>query len=130
MIIFYQYKVMRFNLKIPSQLKRLYGSLSIVKIQNGIKSTKKILGFARDIDKIAGEHNLEHIKGLTGRLVNNEAFGKLEKGVNVADTLISGYKQHRETGLFNPPPLNENQEASRIVGNKKRRPSFERVRLQ
>ena len=122
---------MRYNIKIPSQLKRLYGRLSIDNIERGIRSTKKILGFAKDIDRIAGEHQIDRIKNLTGKLVNNQAFNKLEKGVNAADNLVSAYNQSKTNGLFNKnhPNINkigeqhamrrfnENEEARRIVEN-------------
>jgi len=62
---------------------------------------KRILNFARDIGKIAGENVLKGIKRFTDKFVNNEAFNKIDKIVGVGERVLNGVEQSKESGLFN-----------------------------
>ena len=107
--------------KIPGTLKRLYGSLNINNIKRGLDYGGKILKLTREIGEVGSRSDIEGVKRLSDRIINNPTFKHLENGVQVSKNLISGYEQNRQGGLLNPIRPSENSEALRIVNEMRHR---------
>ena len=99
-------------------IRSFFGSLTIDNAKRAIKLTQDILGFARRADQIARDNNLDGVRRFTDKLVNNQAFNKLEKGVNISRSLVGAYEQQRQGGLFNRPiERSDLSRAQSIVNN-------------
>ena len=98
---------MRF--KIPSQLKRIYGGLTFQNLKKGLDYTGKIFKLTREIADVGKKSDIESVRKISDRIINNSTFNKLDNAVQIGNRVVSGYEQSRSSGLFNKNNKNINE---------------------
>ena len=130
-----------------SKIKRFIGALDLNTFKNLLREGKKGFDLLHNIDRYAGDHDIQFVKKITDKLLENKNFKRFEKGVNIGNNVIDAVNKSKESGLLNKiprdinqvgvdnalqkrnnlvnrKPLNENKEALNIV-NRMRNWNFE-----
>ena len=84
---------MRF--KTPSQLKRIYESLNYQNLKKGLDYTGKIFKLTREIADVGKKSDIESVRKISDRIINNDTFNRLDNAVQIGNRVVSGYEQSR-----------------------------------
>jgi len=98
---------MRF--KIPSHLKRIYGSLNYQNLTKGLDYTGKIFKLTREIADVGKKSEIESVRKISDKIINNDTFNRLDNVVQIGNRVVSGYEKSRSSGLFNRNNKNINE---------------------
>jgi hypothetical protein len=92
--------------------RRLLGHLNYKNLKKGITYSNNILGLTRKILEVGQKSGIKSVEDLSDKIINNEAFNRLEKIGQITRGLTNVIETHRTTGLFNKtdPNLNKNGE--------------------
>lgn len=97
------------------KIKRMFGALDLNTIKSFVKNTKRGIDILKRVDKIADDHDIQFVKRITDRVLENKNFKRLETGLEVGNRLIGAVEQSKKSGFFNKNKSDINEEGKRVA---------------
>ena len=102
-----------------NKLKNFLGGLDLNTIKSGLNHSKRFLNIIKDSDELAKKHDIDVVKKITDRIVNNKNFKKVEKVVDGADKVVGVIENNKGRNLFNRVDPNINKVGEKFARDRR-----------